>query len=267
MRAVPFVLSFPSDEVLEGLARRFHFNSGADQVPSGRHGEFESALNERLRLARELHDGLLQSLTAAALQLEVTLRLVDENPRLACERLREIQELIVEQQRELRTWIERARNASATPSRLDLRAALEKLFNRVARWGPHVESSIDEVAMIPPALVEHVYRLIEESLSNVVRHARASVARIAVGMSPHAVLIAIEDDGCGFRFYGRYDLVKLNARRLGPVSLKERVALLHGDLVLTSSLSGSRLEFILPIRSQPDGPTECGEITDRQVPA
>lgn len=262
MRAVPFALSFPSDEVLEGLARRVQINSGADQGPSGRHGEFESALNERLRLARELHDGLLQSLTGAALQLEVTLHLVDEDPRLACEHLREIQELIVEQQRELRTWIERARHASAAPSTLDLGAALEKLFNRVARWGPHVESSVDDVAMIPPALAEHVYRLIEESLSNVMRHARARVARVAVGMSPHAVLIAIEDDGCGFRFHGRYDLVKLNARRLGPVSLKERVASLHGELVLTSSLSGSRLDFTLPLRS-----SECGEITDRQVPA
>ena len=62
------------------------------------------------------------------------------------------------------------------------------------------------------------------------------------------VHLVIADNGCGFPFRGRYDLTALNARNWGPVSIKERVASLHGELVLTSTMSGSRIEILLPHR-------------------
>jgi signal transduction histidine kinase len=65
------------------------------------------------------------------------------------------------------------------------------------------------------------------------------------------VRIVVADDGCGFPFHGRYDLAALIAHELGPVSLRERVDSLHGDLVLTSRPSGSRLEVTLPLYPPP----------------
>jgi len=253
MRA-PLELEFPSDHVLQGLARDIIKHTRADQYlsdrqrgPSDRHGLFEQLLEERLRLASELHDGLLQSLTGAALQLDATLQMLASNPDAARARIREIQELIIERQRELRVFIERVRHPELThPSlHVDLVVELGKLCDRLSRWGPRVELHHD-VADIPGPLADHVYRFVEEGLSNVTRHARARAVRVDVGISNHAVCIVMADDGCGFPFRGRYDLAMLEARGIGPASLKERVASLGGSLVLTSTLSGSTIAIALP---------------------
>lgn len=251
MRTAPFELAFPSDRVLEGLAREVITHTCADQYLSDRHRAFGQLLSERLRLARELHDGLLQSLTGAALQLDATLRTFDADPHAARERIREIQELIVERQRELRMYIERVKHpdSSRAAVHIDLAVVLPKLCDRVSRWGPRVVLRARDLAEIPGPLADHVYRLIEEGLSNVTRHARARDANVNVGIASQAVRIVIADDGSGFPFRGRYDLTALEARGVGPASLKERVASLAGNLVLTSSLSGSTVEIELPLNN------------------
>ena len=101
-------------------------------------------MHERRKLARELHDGVLQSLTGVALQLELVARLVDKDPQAARALLREAQDLVVDEQRELRAWIESvspAESASTAP-RAELVAALEELSRRVSRSGPHVALSV-----------------------------------------------------------------------------------------------------------------------------
>ena len=87
-----FDFSFQDDQMLEGVARQV----AANLIDSKKRVERTATLEERLRLARELHDGVLQSLTGAVLQLEAMSRLVDNDPQAARERLHEIQELIVE---------------------------------------------------------------------------------------------------------------------------------------------------------------------------
>lgn len=248
MRATGFDLSSPDDRMLDGVER--HVISNFNGSFSKNRIENAATLSERLRLARELHDGVLQSLTGAVLQLEAMSRLVDDDPKAARERLREIQDLIVEEQRELRTWVEDMRRTTpaSTASHVDLAAALERVCRRVSRWGPRVEFSGPDSGRVPRTLADDVYRLVEEALSNVTRHARAQVARVDVKLLHDRVRIVVEDDGCGFPFHGRYDLATLNERRQGPVSLKERVASLNGTLVLTSNLSGSRLDIDVPSR-------------------
>jgi signal transduction histidine kinase len=61
-------------------------------------------------------------------------------------------------------------------------------------------------------------------------------------------VITVEDDGTGFPFLGRYDLASLHAKRVGPASVKERVTLLRGQLVLISKRTGSRIEIRLPVK-------------------
>jgi len=247
MVAASYNFFHEDDELLEGVTRQVV--SDANHLFSKTRIERDGALDERTRLARELHDGVLQSLTGAALQLEAVTRLSDQDPQSVRERLREVQDLIAHEQRELRTWIQGMKGASPTAmaSHADLTAALDTLCRRVMRWGPRVELTGPTEGAISRTLGDQVYRLVEESLSNVARHAHAQVARVEIRISANDVRIVVEDDGCGFPYHGRYDLAALNSRGLGPVSLKERVGSLDGDLVLTSTLSGSRLDISLPL--------------------
>jgi signal transduction histidine kinase len=72
------------------------------------------------------------------------------------------------------------------------------------------------------------------------------------------VHIALADDGVGFPFAGRFDLAMLTAQRLGPKSIVERVGALRGQLLLTTSPSGSRLEMDLPLHAKPRPRTASG---------
>jgi signal transduction histidine kinase len=212
--------------------------------------------DERMRLAREMHDGVLQSLMAAVLQLETVSRLIETDPNAAKVRLSDVQRMIGEEQRELRAWTERLDSAmpllSATAA--DLAAALGTLRQRLRmRWGLRVELTVDIRGTVSRVLGDEIYRIVQEALNNAGRHARASVAhvgiRLARGRNP--MRIAVADDGCGFPFRGRFDLADLTAKQIGPKSLRERVASLGGELILTSELSGSRLEISLPLVEHP----------------
>jgi signal transduction histidine kinase len=227
--------------------------SVADVNPFYAEGGLEQAAQEaRMRLAREVHDGVLQSLTAAAMRLEEVARLIETEPSVARARLREVQEMIRQEQRELRDWAERLKSEDAAmrDPGADLANALKTLQRRIAmQWRLRVDLVIDFRDKVPGVLGEEIYWIVQEALSNVGRHARAGLARVSIkhGRKPNPVFIAIADDGCGFPFRGRFDLAQLTARQLGPRSLQERVASLGGELVLTSDLSGSRLEITLPL--------------------
>lgn len=207
--------------------------------------------DERLRLARELHDGVLQSLAGAALQLAAISRLIDIEPKVAQEHLRAVAELIAGEQRELRRWIERLQPATSASiaTGADLAAALEKVRERAEwQWGFRVHLIVDGAGTVPRTLGDEIYRIVQEALTNAGRHAHARVVRatVTLGTGSDPVRITVSDEGCGFPFRGRYDLSELTARRIGPRSLRERVALLGGELVLASELSGSQLDISLP---------------------
>ena len=75
--------------------------------------------------------------------------------------------------------------------------------------------------------------------------------RVEVEILDDRVYLVVADDGGGFPFRGRYDLAELTAKESAPVSPKERVASLRGQLALSSTLSGSRLEISLPLHQPP----------------
>jgi signal transduction histidine kinase len=244
-------LPFPVDRMVDPIAHTVV--ADVDKSSFKKRIERAATLNERLRLARELHDGVLQSLTGAALQLEAMSRVADGDPNAVRTRLSEIRDLLVEEQVELRKWMQNVGHPTTTSkaSFAELANCLEPLCRRTTRWGPRVQRIGPSCGTIERTLGDHVYRLVEEGLSNVTRHARAQAVRVEIEILPQHVRIVIEDDGCGFKFRGRYDLATLNVMRQGPASLKERIASLEGTLVLTSTLSGSRLEIGLPVRAQP----------------
>jgi len=206
-----------------------------------------AAGEERMRMARDLHDGLLQSLTGVSLQMQ-TLILQAADAALA-QRLRALQEIIANEQRELRSMVTQLRPDQVVVAAVPLDVRLRALAERIAsHWNVAVDV---EVTPPSPALRESVaaqiYSLVNESLSNAAKHARATHLRARVAVGEGEARIEVVDDGSGFPFTGKYDMARLQAERRGPVTLKERVAALGGELDLESTPHGSRIEMRIAI--------------------
>lgn len=210
-----------------------------------------AATDERIRLARQLHDGVLQSLTGAALQLQTVGPLLETDRPGAHDRLLAIQRLLAEEQRDLRFFIQELKPAPLTLPGADssLAARLTELGQRIERyWGLRVELGVEPSAgVIAEPLLREIYLIIHEALVNAARHARASTARVGVSVGSDQVRISVADDGHGFRFRGRYEHAALTDMKLGPVTLKERILALRGSIAIESSESGARLEISLPL--------------------
>lgn len=205
---------------------------------------------ERLRLARELHDGLLQSLTASTLQLEAARRLLRDRPDEADQRLSEIQSLLTADHEDLRGFIRQLRPVrSSSDPRFPLTARLAALESLVKRqWNVDVDWQLDPGHdSLPREAIKEVYRLMHEAVVNAAKHANARRIGVTMEIFPGEVFITVQDDGHGFPFEGQFDLQTLQDLKRGPLTLKERIAALNGNLILRSGPSGATLEITVPL--------------------
>ena len=206
------------------------------------------ARDERSRVSREIHDGILQTLTAVSLRLSALSRLIESNPLAAQAMASELDELVTTEQRSIRRWLAQDDSSGVvlTPAS-DLSAALGTLCTQAeSQWGLNVKLMHGPQRGVPRCIAEHVYRLVQEAIANAGKHARAAHVRVRLSVNLDAVQIVVTDDGVGFAFRGGYDLTLLHKRGIGPKSLMQRVASLNGDLHLTSTMSGSTLQITLP---------------------
>lgn len=210
-----------------------------------------AAQEERVSVCRDLHDGLLQSLTGAALQLETARQLMENDPQTARQRIADIQKLIYTEQRDLRSQIQQWKSPHTTlpESQEDLTGRLEELAVRIERqWGTHVELDVKlNKKGLPSVLAREVYFIVHEAMINAARHAKASSIHTKIIYEPNSMRIVVTDNGSGFAFRGSYDQSSLAQMNLGPVMLRERVASLGGDLTINSGDRGACLEIALPI--------------------
>ena len=211
-----------------------------------------AALDERLRVARDIHDSLLQSAAGSALQLLAARRLLDRNPDEARRRLEDVQNQLEHGEFEMRDFIRRLRPASSPAEYsppADLAERLEELRRRVERqWGITVKMAPPSASDAwPQAILEGVYRIVQEGVLNAARHADPSLVSVDFEVDSATLLLRISDDGRGFPFHGTFNLQELDARNLGPLTLRERVAELRGRLRLQSSETGTELRIELPL--------------------
>ena len=211
-----------------------------------------AALDERLRVARDIHDSLLQTAAGSALQLLAARRMLDGRPDEARERLEEVQNQLERGELEMRSFIRRLRplspKAPESPSET-LGERLDELRRRVERqWELNVRiKPLPPVASWPQPLADSVYRIVQEGVLNAARHADPSIISVEIGIEAGEIRLRVVDDGRGFPFQGVYDLDALNAMNQGPLTLKERVAELQGRLELRSSDTGTELQIALPL--------------------
>jgi len=206
---------------------------------------------ERMRLAHDLHDGVLQSLTATGLQLQAALQVLDANPGAVRVQLGTLQDLIFQEQRDLRSFVEELKLTTLRQSETDFKVGqlLSELAKRVERqWGFQVELTMTgSDAQVQAAMGHEIYRVVREALVNAARHSQGSVARVQVEVEDHQVRIRVCDNGVGFPFRGYYDEATLTTLGIGPTMLKSRIAALEGTLSIHSGESGARLEITLPL--------------------
>jgi signal transduction histidine kinase len=208
-----------------------------------------AAVDERVRLARELHDSLLQSVAGSALKLLAARRLLSREPEAARLRLEEVQMQLERGELEMRSFIGRLRPLPLVAPVIGggLPQRLQQLRRRVEQeWDIKVKLNVGpDVDAWPEAVATQVYRLVQEAVLNAARHADASLIKVNVS-SAGGPCVEVVDDGCGFPFRGVYDLRTLNEMKAGPLTLRERVADLNGDLHLRSSDNGTELLIRIP---------------------
>jgi signal transduction histidine kinase len=239
-------LAGPDDLRLADIVARL-VGSGLDQINLVEMMREGAANDERLRLSRDLHDGLLQSLGGLALHARGARRTVAIDPRGTEQQLDLIVGQLIEAQRALRDFVDGLR-----PELVQRRDSLRVRLIRVAhsielQWNVAIDFEASrDVDTIQVPLADDVVALVAEALTNAARHAGATRIRGTAGVEGDVVHVDIEDDGRGFPFHGRHELAQLVAGGNGPWSLKERVRALGGDLVIESSPRGARVEICLP---------------------
>jgi PAS domain S-box-containing protein len=208
------------------------------------------AMELQLSTARELHDGILQTLTAIGFHLEVAGMLSEEGPQKLRESLADLTEVVRSEQRELRLYVDELKVEHAARGAVDrsLEDRIQEMAGRIqVIWG--VGCSLQYVGPrtgLHAEVERQVLRIIQESVVNAARHGGAKEVVVSVEVTPEEIHIVLDDDGAGFPFEGLYEDEELRARRLGPVSLKQRVHAGGGTLTIRSASSGARIVIQLP---------------------
>ena len=229
----------------EGQAMARAFNSMLDRLENARHEAARTALAaqeaERLRVARELHDEIGQTLTAVTIQAE---RAADGDPAQAPHALRGVADAVRESLDEVRRIARELR-----PEALDdlgLVNALIALSTRVgAQEGPRVKRELQ--AELPPlsAEVELVlYRIAQESLTNALRHSDADSATVSLEADANSVTLSVADDGKGLP-------VELPRGTAGIAGMRERALLVGGRLTIDSRPGqGTEVRLTIPVEQE-----------------
>jgi signal transduction histidine kinase len=215
---------------------------------------------ERRRLARELHDDTIQSLIALNQRIQLAQLELDNHPVAA--KLEEVQQLTGQTIEDVRRFVRALRPIYLED--LGLKPALEMLARdsaealgipvrfaatgRDRRLGPEVELAF--------------YRIAQEALSNVARHAEAGQASVRLDFTPDAAQLLIEDDGRGFQL--PESPAAMAARgHFGLLGMYERAELIGGRLEIESAPgAGSRLRLALPSPGKTSGFSEKQELRD-----
>jgi signal transduction histidine kinase len=204
---------------------------------------------ERIRVARDLHDGVLQSLTGVRLELQsIATSLPDGALDATRDKLLAVERALAIEQRELRFFIDDLKPFTATkPAGSELAVKLALLRERISlEWKVPITLRIAEpIAPLEPAVEQAVAPMVHEAIVNALKHGNPSRVSVDIQTAADGLRMTISDDGRGFPFRGRYDHARLAAANVGPVSLRERVASLGGQMTIDSSDAGARVEIVL----------------------
>ena len=202
---------------------------------------------ERARVARELHDGVIQSLIAVEMRLAALQRTTLTDPDQVIEAIGQAQRVIRHEVLAVRELMERIKPIElASKELLGCLAEIVDRFRRDTAISASFVSDFEQVTLAPRVCSELV-RIAQEALFNVRKHSLANNVLVRLARADGHCTLVIEDDGRGFEFSGRFSQAQLEATRKGPRVIKERVRSIGGELVIDSMPGqGARLEISIP---------------------
>jgi signal transduction histidine kinase len=201
---------------------------------------------ERARVARELHDGAIQSLISIEMQVDVMRRKAKLDADLSAD-LGRIQHLLQKQVLEIRELMQQLRPTDITPQQfVDFLSNTVDRFRRDTGINANFQSDVQEVDLTPLQCRE-LGRILQEALVNVRKHSGASNVNVNLAPDDGWLLLTIDDDGKGFDFSGRMNSQQLTEAQIGPTIIKDRVRSIAGELEIESAPGqGARLRVALP---------------------
>jgi PAS domain S-box-containing protein len=186
-----------------------------------------AAAAERSLLARELHDAVSQTLFSASVIAESLPRLWERDPDKVWRGLEQLQRLTKGALAEMRTLLLELRPTALVEAELgDLLRQLTEAF--ASRTPVKVSLKVEEQRSLPPEVQIALYRMTQEALNNVTKHARATQVTVSLRSQPEGVGLRIKDDGRGF------DPARIKPGRLGLNILRERAEAIGATLQITS---------------------------------
>lgn len=207
--------------------------------------QFALVLAERSRVARSIHDTLLQSLVGLALQFDTMASQIDSSPNSVKDQLRRIRSHVERYIREAQQSIWNLR--SPTLERLDLPTALREAGESIV-CGKSVrfEFSVNgNPVRCAPRVEEELFRIGQEAVTNAVRHAEARVLHMELSYQDDTVYLRVSDDGRGF---DPEDAVRRARGNWGLMFMQERALQIGAQLRLVSRVGGgTRLETVAPL--------------------
>ena len=201
-----------------------------------------ATIEERQRLARDLHDSVSQQLFALSIMSSAVIRILDTKPNIAKQQIQDIASIAAKAQAEMRALLLHLRPVSLTNETLC--RAIEKLIEELEGKTPITfYRNIEQLHSLTNATEDHLFRIIQEALANILRHADATEVDIDMHEKNEYVYIFISDNGIGF---------ELNDQKLasyGLQTMKERCEEIGGTFEIKSKQGeGTQIELHIPVR-------------------
>jgi len=199
---------------------------------------------ERSRIARDIHDALGHSLTALNIQLESAMKLWEKDPAKAQHFLSNAKKLGTQSLQEVRESVATLRQDPLAGKTLE--GAIAHLIANI-QSNPnsqlHITQQVSLAETLPNNLKILLYRIVQEGLTNIVKHANAQQVRLQLTGSPAIVTLSLEDDGRGF------DVAQTKSG-FGLQSMRDRAESVSGTFTVNSSAKGTSVQVSLPIQKR-----------------
>ena len=204
--------------------------------------------DERLRLSRQIHDALTQSLSNLVLRADICIRMLQMDPQRTQTELSALKNLVNTSIQDTRRFTFDLRPMSLDD--LGLSPTLRKyiqLFTEKTKVQVNLAVSGQE-NRLPNYAEVAIFRLVQEALNNASRHGHASNIQVSVDYEPQGIVIVVEDDGSGFDVQAVFNAIQERRNTgMGIVGMQERVDLLGGQLDIESQIGqGTRIVAQLP---------------------
>lgn len=201
---------------------------------------------ERKRVAREIHDGPAQSMANVVLRTELVEKVfIHEGIEKAREELNEIKGMIRESLTDVRRIIFNLRPMALDD--LGLAPTLKRYIEELSKKN-HTDfefKTFGKENRLPPAMEVALFRLVQESLNNVIKHAKATDVQLKLEFQRDRIFLIVSDNGIGF------DMKQKTREGFGILGMKERIKLLEGQIVIQSALGkGTKLFLSIPLNGE-----------------